>query len=424
MIQFLFKGLIRDRSRSLFPAITVITGVLLTVVLFCWIKGIEDNMIRTSASLSTGHVKIMSRAYAREADQTPNDLALMGISELLVKVRKDFPSFIWTPRIRFGGLLDVPDEKGETKAQGPVSGLAVDLFSGSSPELEILNLKNSVVRGRLPQKKGEVLVSEVFASRLNIQPGEQATLISSTMYGSMATANFIVSGTIRFGTIAMDRGSMVADISDIQDVLDMQDSAGEILGFFNDDFYRNEKASQIRASFNTQYQNKGDEFSPLMDTLRNQSGLADMLDMFGIYSTAIIVIFVFVMSIVLWNAGLMASIRRYGEIGVRLAVGEDKGHIYRSLLAESLMIGFVGSIAGTAFGLAIAYYLQVKGIDVSSLWRNASIMMSNVVRARITPLSFVIGFIPGLLATFLGTCISGLGIYKRQTSRLMKELEA
>jgi len=50
-------------------------------------------------------------------------------------------------------------------------------------------------------------------------------------------------------------------------------------------------------------------------------------------------------------------------------------------------------------------------------------MVSNVWRAQVTPASYVIGFIPGLLATFLGTSISGIGIYRRQTSTLMKELE-
>lgn len=424
MMKFLLKGLIRDRSRSLFPVITVVIGVFLTVLLNCWIRGMENNMVSTNAKLSTGHVKIMSRAYAQEADQTPNDLALMDAGQLLSAVKRDFPELTWTPRICFGGLLDIPDEAGETKAQGPVAGLAVDLFSESSPEPQILNLEKSIVKGRIPQKTGEILVSDEFAAYLNIQPGDTVTLISSTMYGSMATANFIVAGTIRFGIAAMDRGSMVADFSDIQAVLDMQDAAGEILGFFPDNYYSEKKASGITAGFNSQYQKSNDEFSPVMDTLRNQSGLAGMLDYIGSFISVVIIVFVVVMFIVLWNAGLMGSIRRYGEIGVRLAMGEDKGHIYRSMLAESTMIGLIGTIAGTALGLAVAFYLQVKGINVGSLFKSSSVLMDNVVRARVTPLSFVIGFIPGLMATILGTGISGIGIYRRQTSRLIKELEA
>jgi len=423
MIKFLLKGLIRDRTRSLFPTLIVLAGVALTVLLFNWMNGVKNNFIQVSAKFSTGHVKIMSRAYAEEADQIPNDLALSGMESLQRELRRDFTGLIWTPRIRFGGLLDIPDEHGETRAQGPVAGLAVDLFSTSSPERNILNIEKSIVRGRLPEKRGEILISDEFADKLDIQLGETATLISSTMYGSMATANFTVVGTIRFGISAMDRGAMLADISDIQYALDMQDTVGEMLGFFDDFLYYDDKAEKITAAFNTHYMKTDDEFSPMMITLRSQNGLGEYFDMVSSISSAGLSIFVMAMSIVLWNAGLMGNLRRYGEIGVRLAIGEDKGHIYRSMIAESLMVGCIGSILGTALGLAISYYLQVKGINISYLMKNASMMVSDVWRAQVTPTSYVIGFIPGLLATLLGTSISGIGIYKRQTSILMKELE-
>jgi len=424
MIKFLFKGLIRDRSRSLFPVLTVMFGVMLTVWLYSWIKGAENTFIESSAKFSTGHVKIMSRAYAENASQIPNDLALIGIEELLKNLKKDFPEFIWTPRIRFAGLIDVPDEYGETMAQGPVAGLAVDLFSPGSPEKEIINLEKSIIRGRLPEKPGEILISDEFAQKLNLEPGETATLISSTMYGSMAVKNFYVAGTVRFGIAAMDRGTIVVDISDIQNALDMEDASGEILGFFKDFMYRNKKADEIKVAFNLRYSDEEDEFSPVMDTLYNQNGLADILAMTEVFSGVVVGIFIVAMSIVLWNAGLMGNIRRYGEIGVRLAMGEDKGHIYRSIIAESLIIGCIGSFIGTALGLAISYYLQVKGINIGSLMKDASFMFTEVMRAKITPVSFVIGFIPGILATLLGASISGIGIYKRKTSQLIRELEA
>lgn len=423
MIKFLLKGLLRDRSRSLFPIITVFIGVMLTVFLYSWIKGMESEIIQSTAHFSTGHVLVMSRAYAEEADQIPNDLALIGVDSLLIHLREMFPTLLWTPRIKFGGLLDIPDNKGETRSQGPVSGLAVNLLSSSSPEWKILNIKNAIIRGRVPEKPGEILIGDDFAQKLDVLPGQNATLISSTMYGSMAMANFTIVGTIHFGVAAMDRSAMLADISDIQSALDMQDAAGEIMGFFSDDIYLNNQAEIVTETFNKSYQNSDDQFSPIMSTLRNQSGMADYLDMIGTFTGYILIIFLIVMSIVLWNAGLMGSLRRYGEIGVRLAIGEEKSHIYRSLLGESLIIGLIGSILGTLAGVGLAYYLQVKGLDISYMLKNATLMISNVVRARVTPVSFFIGFFPGLLATFLGTAISGIGIYKRQTSQLFKELE-
>ncbi|MEA2005076.1 MAG: FtsX-like permease family protein [Acidobacteriota bacterium] len=424
MIKFLFKGLIRDRSRSLFPVLTVMFGVMLTVWLYSWIKGAENMFIESSAKFSTGHVKIMSRAYAEDASQIPNDLALIGIEELLKNIKKDFQELIWAPRIRFAGLIDVPDEYGETRAQGPVAGLAIDLFSPGSPEKEIINLEKSIIRGRLPEKPGEILISDEFAQKLSLEPGEIATLISSTMYGSMAVKNFTVAGTVRFGITAMDSGTIVADISDIQNALDMEDASGEILGFFKDFMYRNEKADEIKTAFNLHYSDEEDEFLPVMDTLYNQNGLADIMAMTESFSGVVVGIFIVAMSIVLWNAGLMGNIRRYGEIGVCLAMGEDKGHIYRSIIAESLIIGCIGSFLGTALGLAISYYLQVKGINIGSLMKDASFMFTEVMRAKVTPVSFVIGFFPGILATLFGASISGIGIYKRKTSQLIRELEA
>jgi putative ABC transport system permease protein len=160
-----------------------------------------------------------------------------------------------------------------------------------------------------------------------------------------------------------------------------------------------------------------------MRTLRTQSGLSDYLDYIGSFSAIILTIFVIAMSIVLWNAGLTGSLRRYGEIGLRLAIGEEAGHVYRSMIVESLLIGIAGSLVGTAIGLAIAYYLQVYGFDISSMMRSSTMMISDVIRAQVEPFTCVIGFLPGILATLLGTAMSGIGIFKRQTSQLFKELE-
>lgn len=423
MIKFLFKGLIRDRSKSLFPIIIVMVGVAITVFLHGWINGAKSNMIQSHANFSTGHLKIMSRAYAEEANQVPNDLAYVGVDNLKTELKRDFPEMIWTPRIRFGGLLDIPDDEGETRSQGPVLGLAIDLLSPSSPETDILNLDNAVARGRLPEKPGEILISEDFARRLDIHLGETATLISSTMYGSMSTANFILVGTVRFGVSAMDRGAMLVDISDIQYALDMEDAAGEVLGFFSDHLYRNEKADEITAAFNARHQKKDDEFSPEMTTLRNQAGMADILTYVSSMFSLLTSLFVLAMSIVLWNAGLTGNLRRYGEIGVRLAIGESKGHVFRAMIVESLMIGSIGTVLGTALGVAVSYYFQVKGLNIASMMKNSSMMLSDVMRAQITPASFFIGLIPGILATVLGATFAGFGIYKRQTSQLFKELE-
>lgn len=423
MIKFLLKGLMRDRSRSLFPVLTVFIGVFLAVFLYSFLNGMMSDMVKSTAHYQTGHLRIMTQAYAKEANQNPIDLAFIGVDNLLQNLNEKYPEMIWTPRIKFGGLLDIPDENGETKTQGPVSGMAVNLFSDSSPEYKLLNIEDAIIRGRMPKQSGEILIGDEFAKKLKIAPGDIATLISSTMYGSITMANFKIAGTVQFGIAAMDRGAIFTDISDIQFALDMQDAASEILGFFPDDVYNDKQATLMATSFNEEFKNVDDQFSPQMGTLPEESGLTDYLAMVDSMAIIIIMIFVVAMSIVLWNAGLMGSLRRYGEIGVRLAVGEDKGHVYRTLIMESVMIGIFGSILGTLAGAGIAYLMQVYGLDFGFLFKSSSIMISSVYRAQVTFGSFIIGFAPGIISTVLGTSIAGIGIYKRQTSQLFKELE-
>ena len=153
---------------------------------------------------------------------------------------------------------------------------------------------------------------------------------------------------------------------------------------------------EITFEFNQEFLTKVDDFSQFMKSLSQQNGLAEMLQMMDSAISIIIFIFVAVMSIVLWNAGLMGSLRRYGEIGLRLAMGEHKGHVYRSMILESLILGFMGALLGSFLGIAFAYYLQVHGIDMSSLMRKSTMLMSQVMKAKVTTAAFFFGFIPGL----------------------------
>ena len=422
ILHFLLKGLLRDRSRSTFPMLIVIVGVALTVVLHTWMNGAFGSMVQDSAHFQTGHIKVMTRAYKLEADQLPNDLAMLDLTALKARLAADYSEIEWAPRILFGGLLDIPDEQGETRVQGPVFGMGIDLLNPESKESERLNLAGSLVRGQLPTKANEILISEDLAQQMAIEPGARATLLGVTMYGSMATANFTVVGTIRFGVSAMDRGALVVDLADIQRVMDMEDAAGELLGFFIDDNFSMDRAARFCESLN-KTASQDDEFAPVMISLADQNGLGDMLRMANGAGFVMVTVFMGMMFIVLWNAGLMSALRRYGEIGIRLAIGEPRGQIYRAMLLESLMLGLAGSALGTLMGLSVAWYLQVHGVDMGDIMKDSTMIMSTVMRARITPATYVIGFVPGILATLLGTATAGIGIYKRQTSQLFKELE-
>lgn len=422
MIKFLLKGILRDSSRSRLPFTIVLLGVALTIVLSGYLSGMMNDIVDTNARFETGHVKITTKAYHENHEQLPLDLAILNEKELLSELRKSYPTYDWTSRTKFGGLVDAIDSKGNSKGQGPAIGFSLDLFSSDTKEKERFRLKESLQSGQLPSVKGEALIGHAFAQKLKMKVGDEITFFGSTMNGSMAFQNFKISGTVRFGASNLDKGAFIIDLSDGQLLLDMQNATTEIVGF-NSSNYDNELAKQISTEFNAKFTKQNDPFSSIMLPLKQQNNLGEMIDYSESMFSVFIFIFVLAMSIVLWNTGLIGGLRRYKEFGVRLAMGETKTSIYFSLITESFLIGLIGTAFGTLIGMSITYYMQENGISIGKYVANSSMLFPSVIHSKITPLLFFIGLIPGVLATVIGNMLSGIGIFKRETANLIKELE-
>lgn len=422
MFKFVLKGVFRDRHRWLFPVLIVVFAVGLMVFAYTFMEGFKTSYIRQNARFNSGHLKVVSRAYAEMLDLKPYDLALMDVTPLLEEWKKDYPQLDWVERINFGAILDVPDEEGDTRVQTEVLGIGVDLL-GSEEEQQRLRLAEGLRNGRIPDRAGELLLSASAANSMGLEVGDTITLMSSTVFGAMTLRNFVISGTVEFGAPSLDRGAVVADLKDIRDMLDMQDAAGEILAYFKNGEYNVRAATEVMNGFNERYSKASDEFSPQMLRLNDQGNMGPILKMFDYSKLWMSIGFIFVLSIVLWNAGLLNGIRRYGEFGLRLAIGESKSQVYLALTAEAAIVGIVGGLLGILLGLAISLYFNNIGMDMSAYTRSSAMMIENTLYTTITPQAIILSFIPGLVSTIFGAALAGLAIFKRETSQLTKELE-
>ena len=426
MIKFLTIGLLRDRSRSLFPVLVITLTVTLVIFTIGFMQGMLNNLLLDTAVILTGHEKVVTRAYSEESQLMPNDLALMDVDQLIENLEQEYPDFFWSPRITFAGLLDVPDENGETKFQGPVIAFGIDFLNDESRQVEIWELERSLVDGKLPENSNDALISSKLADQLNISAGESVTFIGSTMDNAFTTYNFNVSGTFNLRKGQTDKQMMLVDLSGARLALDMDNAASAIFGFTHSLYYVDETAVALRTDYNNTKSDSLDIFSPFMLALRDGNQMGTMVDISGAMMAIMGGIFLVIVMIVLWNMGLMNGLRRYGEIGLRLAMGESKGQVYRSMISEAVIIGLTGTVVGTGIGLAITYYVQENGIDYTKgieALSNSSMVMPNIFYAQVTPDLFYIGFIPGVLATVLGTMLAGIAIYKREMAQLFKELE-
>lgn len=431
MIRWILQGVMRDKTRSLFPFLVVTAGVALVIFLVGFMEGIFMGMIDMTANLDTGHLRFVNKPFFDEEHLNPMDRALAAQKETLAWLEKNGdPEIQWTPRIRWSAIMDVPDEKGETLNQTPVLGLALDLLSPGSTELKRLGLgkKKSITQGRLPHSPKEALVGYQMAKTLQLQLGSIVTLIGQTFDGGLATDNYTVVGFIKFGVFAMDKKMVLIDIADAQDTFYMEDMVTDWLGFLPAKISFTEYETM-----KLQLQSRLKEFHPpaawakddvpIVKTILEQRNIGEITRKFLIIKNVIVGIFLFLMVLVLWNAGLLNCIHRYGEIGLRLAMGEPHSRLIGTLLLEAFMIGVLGSMAGSMIGGAVVFYLQEVGVDMGDNLAQTGLMLNDVSRARMGLSAFIYGIVPGMTASVLGTLIASLAIFKRSEANLFRELE-
>lgn len=421
MIDFILKGLLRDPSRSFLPFLVISLVVGTTVLMQAYLKGAMGGIISLNARLETGHVKVTSKIYSDMKPLSPLDAALPESRKLVAGLRSEFSNLHWIERIKFGGMLDVPDDSQETASQTVVRALGVS-FDGLYEDP--LGFPSALIKGRVPQTNTEILIGNRLESKLDLRPGQRVTFISTGIDGASVADNFTVSGIVSFGLGDLDEKTVFFSLSGARDFLAMNDDVSEVLGFLKSGYHA-EKAAIVASKFRSIYEENSD-FSPVMETLDNNPNLGSYVALADSVAYLMVMVFILLASLVLWNAGVRSGIRRYSEFGLRMALGEHVSRIYMVLIVEALIIGVAGSIAGTALGLIPAYYLEVYGFDISRMMdlEASLVKFESIIRADVTFQSLWIGFVPGLGATTVGAALAGVRVLFRSSSELMKELES
>ena len=432
MIAFLFRGILRDRSRFLFPFSIVAIGVTLVITLVGFMEGVFMGMIDMTANLDAGHLRLVNKPFYDEEHLRPLDRSLAAQSETLNWLKKNSPEKTrWSPRIRWGALLDVPDKNGNTVSQTPIVGMALDLKDKKSLELKRLRLEESLIDGKIPEQDKEMLMGDQLAKTLNIELNQAVTLLGQSFDGGLVMDNYRVVGLVKFGVSAMDKKMVLIDLADAQDSFYMEDMITDWLGFLPAQYslgdyeaIKKNMKQPLSKLIEMPPKSWAEDDQAILLTIRDQQNIGAIADKFNIIKGFVVGIFTFLMMLVLWNAGILNGIHRYGEMGLRLAFGESHWRVIFNTGIEGLFVGVLGTLAGCIFGGVFAWFLQEVGINMGDSFAQSGLMINDVVRARLTTGAFIQGVIPGVFASVAGNLIASIAIFKRTESNLFRELEA
>jgi len=422
-----FRNLARNRWRS---GLTL-GGIGLSVAFMVWILGFMEGwmgaMVQGATAVETGQVQVHTRAFAdnpRVYRSFPVDEAMLNRVGAVEGVEAV------SPRIKLNGLIGH-----EQKSQvGRIFGVDPRLEAEATP------VATALVEGRwlaenppIYPAPREVVLGSGMATQLRVGPGDELVAFVEAADGSMGNDLLEVVGIVRTANTAVDRMTVYMHIDDARFLAALEGDAHELAVKTENLLEAERTAGLVASALNAQTRGVGPEFggTPGPGESSLEAGESEPEALLvrpwqeilpSIYQMLVIsrssnwftyLLIYLVAAIGLINTQRMSALERKREFGVLMAIGMRPRRMFRMILTESLVLGTVGGLIGTALGLAVTWYHATSGFDLAMFTDQGEFTVMGVaftgkIYAMLTPVAALqpilimmfVAFLAGLWPAF------------------------
>jgi putative ABC transport system permease protein len=358
-------GLRAHLLRLILTALAITLGVGFvsgTFVLTDTMKSGFDQQFTASAEKVS--VAVLLKSDARSGTRIPASLparlkALPGVADAQGQVRGDAPLI---------------GRDGKVYGDQPTVGLSI-----ATGALQRYRLKS----GRLPTAPGSVVLDDKTARRNAFKPGDTVRVLDRTG----RPRPFTVSGVMDFG-VDQDIGfrgavgfpaATAAEITGRPGFVEVDVKAAPGTGQAS---LRTAVAAVAGGSYDVLTSHE------LAERLSSSAGVSP--DQIGLIFLAFAVVALFVSALVIYNTFNILIAQRLREMALLRCVGATRAQVFRGVLLESVIVGFVASALGVLAGVG----LGTGGAAIFA--RNAGASIGSVT---VSPVPVVVGLLAGMAVT-------------------------
>ncbi len=314
----------------------VFLGVSALIVVLATMTGFQDG-IKDKIIAAQPHVLVVEGGGRGMADAAAVAARLRPVSGVLAA----------TPFVLQQALFTV-------QGGGATGGLlrGVDLDAPAVRETIASQLKGGSLDPLLTGGEPALLLGRELARTLGVIPGDTVTVISPQ--GAMTAVGlvpkmrrFLVAGYVEVGMFEHDASLAYTTLAAAQEFAGLGDRVTGVEVKLDDPFEAKTVALRLAAAAGAPYW-----IRDWMDMNRNLFA-ALQLEKLALFVIVTIIVLVAGFAIIGHLILLVAEKRK--EIGILKAMGATSGSIGAIFLAAGMLIGLVGTIAGSAFGLAIIW---------------------------------------------------------------------
>lgn len=341
------RNLRRNAQRTLVAVLTVASGIIAFLLAGGFIAWIFQDMREATIRSQLGHIQIVRPGYFEKGIADPYAFLLPADSAEQKIVERAPGVASVTPRLAFSGLASHGDvtlafvgEGIDPERERPISS-RIRIQSGKDLE---------------GPEQAAVLLGEGLAHSLGVKAGDAIVLLATAANGSPNAIEISVAGT--FATISKeyDDVALRLPIALARKLMRVQGATSWVVLLD-----RTEDTAAAVDGLRGQLPAAGFELVPW-------NALADFYNKTVVLFSKQVSVVKFIIGLIIVltisNTQTMSVLERTREIGTSLAIGQRRRVVLRMFLAEGVLIGALGGVAGIVLGYLLAALISFVGIPM------------------------------------------------------------
>ena len=342
-LQIAWRNIGRSKKRTGLALLAIAVGQFALLATNGLMRGYTENIQNAITGPMVGHVQVHDPNWVEERAL---DLVLYDVNEKIAAIDSDPDVESAAARI-YAPVLVAPKEDAFIAT---VVGVDVKI---ESRDYGILSGFNKTL------DKKHVFIGHRLAKKINVKPGEEIAVIGQAVDGSLANDLYIVQDIIKCPVDLINLSGIVMSLEDAQQLFVMPDEAHEITIRARESGMADAIAKRLKQMPIL----KGTEVQTWQEIVPELVLVIKYSDYTGYF----VLIIIFIAAIAgIANTLMMSTFERFHEFGMLLALGSRPLRIIRMIVFEALLIGFLGVVIGTIFGLAFVLGTSGSGIDMAS----------------------------------------------------------
>lgn len=346
LFQIAWRNIWRSRTRSLVVIGAILIGVWSILFIVAFSGAIVGGYVKNAIQNETSHFQLHHPDFVEDKEIK---YLLDNPEATLTKVTSD-------PLVESATLRTVVN--GMLRSSRGARGVTI---KGVDPIIEaaVTGFDTKIVAGKYfsDQRKNEILISQKLAEKLKLKVRKKVVVQFQDINNDIIAGAFRIVGIYKTGNTMFDQSNIMVKRIDLNELIGETKVAHEAAIVLKNKDDLAAAGTQLKTAFPNLLVRNYREISPEVQLYESQIDIS---------ATIFTTIFMLALIFGIINTMLMAVLERNRELGMLMAVGMNKGKVFRMIVLETLLLGLVAAPIGLLLGWLTIQYFGQAGIDLGA----------------------------------------------------------